>query len=70
MEEEGKGVDADGSKIKADAEKVAAFRASLSKLGVWMQLQWISCNDTALDNDASNFCTCVIEASGILLASV
>merc|ERR1711924_570470 len=32
VEEEGKGVDADGNKIKADAEKTAAFRASLRKL--------------------------------------
>jgi len=33
LEEEGKGVDADGNKIKADKDKVAAFRASLAKLG-------------------------------------
>ncbi len=33
IEEEGKAKDADGNKIKADADKVAAFRASLSKLG-------------------------------------
>jgi len=32
VEEEGKGVDADGNKIKADAEKTAAFRASIAKL--------------------------------------
>ncbi len=31
--EEGKGVDADGNKIKASESDVAAFRASLSKLG-------------------------------------
>jgi phosphoglycerate kinase len=33
IEEEGKAKDAEGNKIKADADKVAAFRASLSKLG-------------------------------------
>merc|ERR1711959_880693 len=32
VEEEGKGVDASGNKIKADKEKTAAFRASLRKL--------------------------------------
>merc|ERR1711933_349219 len=31
-EEEGKGKDADGNKIKADPAKVAAFRQSLAKL--------------------------------------
>lgn len=33
IEEEGKGVDADGKKVKADAAAVDKFRASLSKLG-------------------------------------
>jgi len=33
IEEEGKGVDGEGKKVKADPEKVTAFRASLSKLG-------------------------------------
>jgi len=33
IEEEGKGTDADGKKIKADPEAVKKFRASLSKLG-------------------------------------
>ncbi|XP_076071223.1 phosphoglycerate kinase 1-like [Mytilus galloprovincialis] len=33
VEEEGKGVDAEGNKIKADKAAVDAFRASLSKLG-------------------------------------
>ncbi|XP_046475814.1 phosphoglycerate kinase [Neodiprion pinetum] len=33
IEEEGKGVGPDGTKIKADKEKVVAFRASLRKLG-------------------------------------
>jgi phosphoglycerate kinase len=33
IEEEGKGVDGDGKKIKADAAAVDKFRASLSKLG-------------------------------------
>lgn len=33
VEEEGKGLDASGAKIKADPEKVKAFRASLRKLG-------------------------------------
>merc|ERR1719195_1271320 len=33
IEEEGKGVDADGNKIKADASKVQEFRQSLAKLG-------------------------------------
>jgi len=33
VEEEGKGVDASGNKIKADAGKVKEFRASLRKLG-------------------------------------
>lgn len=32
-EEEGKGKDADGKKVKADKAAIAAFRASLSKLG-------------------------------------
>ena len=32
-EEEGKGKDADGNKVKPSAEAVAAFRTSLSKLG-------------------------------------
>eukprot|EP00127_Corallochytrium_limacisporum_P005265 Clim_evm82s201 gene=Clim_evmTU82s201 len=32
IEEEGKGVDADGNKVKADAAAVDAFRASLTKL--------------------------------------
>merc|ERR1712113_719766 len=32
VEEEGKGVDADGNKIKADPAKVTEFRASLAKL--------------------------------------
>jgi len=32
-EEEGKGVDADGNKVKPDAEAVKTFRASLRKLG-------------------------------------
>jgi len=32
LEEEGKGVDADGEKVKAEKDKVAAFRASLCKL--------------------------------------
>lgn len=32
IEEEGKGVDASGNKVKADPEKVKAFRASLRKL--------------------------------------
>ncbi|KFM66980.1 Phosphoglycerate kinase 1, partial [Stegodyphus mimosarum] len=33
IEEEGKGVDASGAKVKAKPEDVAAFRASLTKLG-------------------------------------
>jgi len=33
IEEEGKGTDAEGKKLKADAAKVEEFRASLSKLG-------------------------------------
>jgi len=33
VEEEGKGVDAEGNKIKADKEAVKTFRASLAKLG-------------------------------------
>lgn len=33
IEEEGKGVDLEGNKIKADADKVKAFRASLTSLG-------------------------------------
>lgn len=33
VEEEGKGVDAKGNKIKADKEALDKFRASLSKLG-------------------------------------
>lgn len=33
IEEEGKGVDANGAKVKADAAKVKEFRASLAKLG-------------------------------------
>lgn len=33
IEEEGKGADADGNKIKADASKVQEFRQSLAKLG-------------------------------------
>ncbi|CAG9798273.1 unnamed protein product [Chironomus riparius] len=33
VEEEGKGVDANGAKVKASAEKVKEFRASLAKLG-------------------------------------
>ncbi|CAH0747615.1 unnamed protein product [Diatraea saccharalis] len=33
IEEEGKGLDANGTKVKADPEKVKAFRASLRKLG-------------------------------------
>ncbi|XP_012874599.1 PREDICTED: phosphoglycerate kinase 2 [Dipodomys ordii] len=33
LEEEGKGLDAGGSKVKADPDKVQAFRASLSRLG-------------------------------------
>ena len=33
MEEEGKGVDAEGNKVKADAANVETFRASLSSLG-------------------------------------
>merc|ERR1719354_1407606 len=33
VEEEGKGVDEQGNKVKADSKKVAEFRASLSKLG-------------------------------------
>ncbi|XP_048203593.1 phosphoglycerate kinase 2 [Perognathus longimembris pacificus] len=33
VEEEGKGQDAGGGKVKADPERVKAFRASLSKLG-------------------------------------
>jgi len=33
VEEEGKGVDAEGNKVKADKEKVTEFRASLAKLG-------------------------------------
>merc|ERR1711937_417073 len=33
VEEEGKGVDADGNKIKADKEKTAEFRKSLKALG-------------------------------------
>lgn len=33
IEEEGKAKDADGNSVKADPEKVAAFRSSLSKLG-------------------------------------
>ena len=32
VEEEGKGKDADGNKVKADADQVKAFRASLAKL--------------------------------------
>jgi len=39
VEEEGKGVDANGEKVKADKEKVAAFRASIRKLAD------IYCND-------------------------
>jgi len=39
VEEEGKGVDADGNKIKADKDKVTEFRASLKKLAD------IYCND-------------------------
>lgn len=33
VEEEGKGVDAEGNKVKADAANVETFRASLSSLG-------------------------------------
>jgi len=33
VEEEGKGIDAEGNKVKADAVKTTAFRASLAKLG-------------------------------------
>jgi phosphoglycerate kinase len=33
VEEEGKGVDKDGAKVKASPEAVSAFRASLAKLG-------------------------------------
>jgi phosphoglycerate kinase len=33
VEEEGSGIDADGGKIKATADSVSAFRASLSRLG-------------------------------------
>lgn len=33
VEEEGKGVDASGAKVKADPEKVKTFRESLRKLG-------------------------------------
>merc|ERR1719454_198424 len=33
VEEEGKGLDAEGNKVKADKEKVKEFRASLQKLG-------------------------------------
>ncbi|XP_058818924.1 phosphoglycerate kinase [Topomyia yanbarensis] len=33
LEEEGKGVDASGNKVKADKDKVKTFRESLSKLG-------------------------------------
>ncbi len=33
IEEEGKGVDKDGNKVKADKEKVAEFRKGLTKLG-------------------------------------
>lgn len=33
IEEEGKGVDASGKKVKAEADKVTAFRQSLRKLG-------------------------------------
>ena len=33
LAEEGKGVDADGKKVKATAAEVEAFRASLSRLG-------------------------------------
>lgn len=33
LEEEGKGVDANGAKVKADAAKIKAFRESLAKLG-------------------------------------
>jgi len=33
LEEEGKGVDADGNKVKAEKDAVKAFRASLAKLG-------------------------------------
>ncbi|MES1912744.1 MAG: hypothetical protein MHM6MM_004969 [Cercozoa sp. M6MM] len=33
VEEEGKGVDADGNKVKAEASKVAEFRSKLSSLG-------------------------------------
>merc|ERR1712188_280911 len=32
VEEEGKGVDAEGNKIKADKDKVTEFRASMKKL--------------------------------------
>jgi len=39
VEEEGKGVDADGNKIKADKDKVTEFRASIRKLAD------IYCND-------------------------
>merc|ERR1712110_1408433 len=39
VEEEGKGVDADGNKIKADKDKTAAFRASIKNLAD------IYCND-------------------------
>eukprot|EP00933_Yihiella_yeosuensis_P020783 TRINITY_DN165_c0_g1_i1.p1 TRINITY_DN165_c0_g1~~TRINITY_DN165_c0_g1_i1.p1 ORF type:complete len:418 (+),score=149.85 TRINITY_DN165_c0_g1_i1:99-1352(+) len=39
VEEEGKGVDAEGNKIKADKDKVAEFRASIRKLAD------IYCND-------------------------
>eukprot|EP00441_Pelagodinium_beii_P039778 CAMPEP_0197647484 /NCGR_PEP_ID=MMETSP1338-20131121/25507_1 /TAXON_ID=43686 ORGANISM="Pelagodinium beii, Strain RCC1491" /NCGR_SAMPLE_ID=MMETSP1338 /ASSEMBLY_ACC=CAM_ASM_000754 /LENGTH=417 /DNA_ID=CAMNT_0043221295 /DNA_START=68 /DNA_END=1321 /DNA_ORIENTATION=+ len=39
VEEEGKGVDAEGNKIKADKEKTAAFRASIRKLAD------VYCND-------------------------
>ena len=33
MEEEGKGVDTSGKKVKAGSDAVEAFRASLTKLG-------------------------------------
>merc|ERR1719242_1484906 len=33
VEEEGKGVNAEGEKVKADENKVAEFRESLSRLG-------------------------------------